>query len=231
MIRLEQAEKQYKNFHLDCSMEVQEGMVTGLIGPNGAGKSTTFRLLTGLAKPEAGRVEIFGKEISELTAEDRRKIGVVWSDAGFSGYLMGKDLIAVLKNMYPAFDEGWFQKKCEEFHLPMDKKLKDFSTGMKAKLKVLSTVANGDARLLILDEPTAALDPLMETKVLKMFLKIAREKTAIIVSHRIGICKEVDKIIVMKEGKIAEIGNHEKLLAEKGEYYRLYTMQQKWYEE
>ena len=70
-----------------------------------------------------------------------------------------------------------------------------------------------------------------ETKVLKMFLKIAREKTAIIVSHRIGICKEVDKIIVMKEGKIAEIGNHEKLLAEKGEYYRLYTMQQKWYEE
>ena len=151
MIRLEQAEKQYKNFHLDCSMEVQEGMVTGLIGPNGAGKSTTFRLLTGLAKPEAGRVEIFGKEISELTAEDRRKIGVVWSDAGFSGYLMGKDLIAVLKNMYPAFDEGWFQKKCEEFHLPMDKKLKDFSTGMKAKLKVLSAVANGDARLLILD--------------------------------------------------------------------------------
>ena len=95
MIRLEQAEKQYKNFHLDCSVEVQEGMVTGLIGPNGAGKSTTFRLLTGLAKPEAGRVEIFGKEISEFTAEDRRKIGVVWSDAGFSGYLMGKDLIAV----------------------------------------------------------------------------------------------------------------------------------------
>ena len=62
MIRLEQAEKQYKNFHLDCSVEVQEGMVTGLIGPNGAGKSTTFRLLTGLAKPEAGRVQIFGKE-------------------------------------------------------------------------------------------------------------------------------------------------------------------------
>ena len=89
MIRLEQAEKQYKNFHLDCSVEVQEGMVTGLIGPNGAGKSTTFRLLTGLAKPEAGRVEIFGKEISELTAEDRRKIGVVWSDAGFSGYVSG----------------------------------------------------------------------------------------------------------------------------------------------
>lgn len=69
MIRLEQAEKQYKNFHLDCSVEVQEGMVTGLIGPNGAGKSTTFRLLTGLARPDAGRITIFGKEISGITAE------------------------------------------------------------------------------------------------------------------------------------------------------------------
>ena len=77
MIRLEQAEKQYKNFHLDCSMEVQEGMVTGLIGPNGAGKSTTFRLLTGLARPEAGRVTIYGKEISELTTEDCGRLA--WS--------------------------------------------------------------------------------------------------------------------------------------------------------
>ena len=185
MIRLEQAEKQYKNFHLDCSMEVQEGMVTGLIGPNGAGKSTTFRLLTGLAKPEAGRVEIFGKEISELMAEDRRKIGVVWSDAGFSGYLMGKDLIAVLKNMYPAFDEGWFQKKCEEFHLPMDKKLKDFSTGMKAKLKVLSAVANGDARLLILDEPTAALTRNESEKLYTLVDKLKENGVSIIfISHR-----------------------------------------------
>lgn len=205
MIRLEQAEKQYKNFHLDCSMEVQEGMVTGLIGPNGAGKSTTFRLLTGLAKPEAGRVEIFGKEISELTAEDRRKIGVVWSDAGFSGYLMGKDLIAVLKNMYPAFDEGWFQKKCEEFHLPMDKKLKDFSTGMKAKLKVLSAVANGDARLLILDEPTAGMDVMVREQILDLLREFMMpgDRSILISSHISsdleGFC---DDVYLMNQGKI-----------------------------
>ena len=81
---------------------------------------------------------------------------------------MGKDLIAILKNMYPAFDEGWFQKKCEEFHLPMDKKLKDFSTGMKAKLKVLSAVANGDARLLILDDPTAGMDVMVREQILDL---------------------------------------------------------------
>lgn len=205
MIRLEQAEKQYKNFHLDCSVEVQEGMVTGLIGPNGAGKSTTFRLLTGLAKPEAGRVEIFGKEISELTAEDRRKIGVVWSDAGFSGYLMAKDLIAVLKNMYPAFDEGWFQKKCEEFHLPMDKKLKDFSTGMKAKLKVLSAVANRDARLLILDEPTAGMDVMVREQILDLLREFMMpgDRSILISSHISsdleGFC---DDVYLMNQGKI-----------------------------
>lgn len=205
MIRLEQAEKQYKNFHLDCSMEVQEGMVTGLIGPNGAGKSTTFRLLTGLAKPEAGRVQIFGKEISELTAEDRRKIGVVWSDAGFSGYLMGKDLIAVLKNMYPAFDENWFRKKCEEFHLPMDKKLKDFSTGMKAKLKVLSAVANGDARLLILDEPTAGMDVMVREQILDLLREFMMpgDRSILISSHISsdleGFC---DDVYLMNQGKI-----------------------------
>ena len=112
--------------------------------------------------------------------------------------------------------DGYYDKMKALLEYTAEEKFMDFS--------VLDLV-------VFLDEPTAALDPLMETKVLKMFLKIAREKTAIIVSHRIGICKEVDKIIVMKEGKIAEIGNHEELLAEKGEYYRLYTMQQKWYEE
>lgn len=205
MIRLEQAEKQYKNFHLDCSMEVQEGMVTGLIGPNGAGKSTTFRLLTGLARPDAGRVEIFGKEISELTTEDRRKIGVVWADAGFSGYLMGKDLVPMLKSMYPAFDEDWFRKKCERFHLPMDKKLKDFSTGMKAKLKVLSVIANEDTRLLILDEPTAGMDVMVREQILDLLREFMMpgDRSILISSHISsdleGFC---DDIYLMDQGHI-----------------------------
>lgn len=88
-----------------------------------------------------------------------------------------------------------------------------------------------ESSIIVLDEPTAALDPIMETTILKMFLQIAKEKTAIIVSHRIGICREVDKIIVMKKGKVVEIGNHDELLAKKGEYYQLYKMQQKWYVE
>ena len=205
MIRLKQAEKQYKNFHLNCSLELPEGMVTGLIGANGAGKSTTFRLLTGLAKPDSGRVEIFGKEVSKITAEDRKKVGVVWSDSGFSGYLMGKDLIPVFRNMYPAFDEDWFRKKCEEFHLPMDKKLKEFSTGMKAKLKVVSVIANTEARLLLLDEPTAGMDVMVREQILDLLREfmIPGDRSILISSHISsdleGFC---DDIYLMDQGKI-----------------------------
>lgn len=219
MIKLEHVEKQYKNFHLDCSMEVQEGMVTGLIGPNGAGKSTTFRLLTGLARPDAGQIRMFGKELSQLTVNDRRKIGVVWSDSGFSGYLMGKDLIPMLKSMYPAFEEDWFRKKCEEFHLPMDKKLKDFSTGMKAKLKVLSAIANEDARLLMLDEPTAGMDVMVREQILDLLREfmIPGDRSILISSHISsdleGFC---DDIYLMNQGKIVLHEDTDTLLEQYG---------------
>ena len=106
---------------------------------------------------------------------------------------------------------------------------RDLSTGQWQKLAIARGILK-ESSVIFLDEPTAALDPLMETSILKMFLQIAQGKTAIIVSHRIGICKNVDKIIVMKDGEIAEIGKHQELLDKRGEYYRLYTMQQKWYQ-
>ncbi len=83
--------------------------------------------------------------------------------------------------------------------------------------------------ILLLDEPTAALDPVAETEILNLFLELSRGKTAVIVSHRIGICRKVDRIIVMKDGQVAEMGNHETLLGMRGEYYRLYMAQRKWY--
>lgn len=107
---------------------------------------------------------------------------------------------------------------------------RELSIGQWQKLAIARGIFK-ESSIIVLDEPTAALDPVMETNILKLFLQISNKKTAIIVSHRIGICREVDKIIVMKNGKLVEIGTHNELLQKKGEYYQLYKMQQKWYVE
>jgi len=80
-----------------------------------------------------------------------------------------------------------------------------------------------------LDEPTAAIDPLEETAIYKKFAKLAMEKTAIIVTHRLGSAKLADRIIVMKDGEIVQIGTHSELINTKGEYQKLYSAQEQWY--
>lgn len=150
MLKLEHVKKQYKDFHLDCSLTVKPGMITGLIGANGAGKSTTFKAVLGLIRTESGSVELFGKRPEEITPEDKERLGVVLADSGFSGYLSIRDLIPVLKAMYHQFDQTYFEEQCRRFELPMTKKIKGFSTGMKRKLQVLAAISH-HADLLILD--------------------------------------------------------------------------------
>ena len=167
LIKLNNIEKKYPQFQLNCSLEVPRGCVTGLIGTNGAGKSTTFKTILGLVYPDSGQLELFQKPINQLTVRDREKIGVVLPDSGFSGYLYVKDIIPVLSHLYKDFQKEYFLKKCGQFGLPLNKKIKDFSTGMKAKLKVLTAMSH-KAELLILDEPTSGLDVLARAEILDM---------------------------------------------------------------
>lgn len=204
MLRLNKVRKEYKGFQLDCTLEVQEGCVTGLIGKNGAGKSTTFKAILGLLKMDGGSIEILGKPLHEIGNQDKEDMGVVMSDAGFSGYLMIQDLIPVLKNMYRNFQEEEFRRKCKKFQLPMDKKIKEFSTGMKRKLQVLAALSH-EARLLLLDEPTAGLDIIARDELLDMLRTyMEKEGRAILVSSHIssdleGLC---DDIYMIDDGKI-----------------------------
>ena len=204
MLRLNKVRKEYKGFQLDCTLEVQEGRVTGLIGKNGAGKSTTFKAILGLVKTDGGAIEIFGKPFHEIGNQDKEDIGVVMSDAGFSGYLTVQDLIPMLKNLYRNFQEEEFCRKCKEFRLPMNKKIKEFSTGMKRKLQVLAALTH-DARLLILDESTAGLDVVARDELLDMLRTyMEQEGRAILVSSHIssdleGLC---DDIYMIDDGKI-----------------------------
>ncbi|MBP5281434.1 MAG: ABC transporter ATP-binding protein [Lachnospiraceae bacterium] len=205
MIKLENLQKSYKDFDLDVSLEVPAGTVTGLIGKNGAGKSTTIKAILGLIKPNGGTLEVLGKTPRDFTSRDKENLGVALSDSGFSMQFTVEDVIHILKNLYHEFDEKAFREQCKEQGLPFDKLLKDFSTGMKAKLRVLVAISH-NAKLLVLDEPTAGLDVLARNDILDMlraYLAQDSERSILISSHISsdleGLC---DNIYMIDKGRI-----------------------------
>ena len=204
LIKLTNVQKKYKDFNLNCSLEVEEGTITGFIGANGAGKSTTFKAILGLINPTGGSIEILGKDSKSLTVADKQEIGVVMAESYFSNWFTIKDVIAVLKAAYPKFDEKRFIEKCNQYKLSMNKKLKEFSTGMKAKLKVLSAMSY-EARLLILDEPTSGLDSITRSEILdeiRDYMNV--EGRAVIISSHISTDLEnlCDDLYFINNGQV-----------------------------
>lgn len=204
MLRLENVIKNYKKFTLNCSMEVKSGSVTGLIGANGAGKSTTFKAILGLIHADGGEITVFGKNINQMDEADKANMGVALADSGFSRFLTIKDLLPVLGSFYDKFDEKEFIIKCERFGLPINKKIKEFSTGMKRKLHVLVAISH-DAKLLILDEPTAGMDVIARDEILGLLREYMEvEGRSILISSHIssdleGFC---DDIYMIDKGNI-----------------------------
>lgn len=218
MIKLTNVKKQYKQFCLDCSMEVQTGQITGLIGRNGAGKSTLFKAALGLLEIDGGKVEVLGKDIGTITAKDREQIGVVFADSGFSGYLCINDVIAMLSAWYTTFSAERFKESCQKMELPLNKKIKEFSTGMKRKLQILAAISH-NAKLLILDEPTAGLDVVARNELLEM-LRVYMEdgQKSIVISSHIssdleGLC---DEVYMIEAGKMILHEDTDVLLDEYG---------------
>lgn len=205
MLSINHLRKNYETFSLDCSLELPQGRITGLIGQNGAGKSTTFKAILGLITPDGGEIRIFGKPLEDFTVKDKQQLGVVLSDSGFSGYLTVNDILPVLGSMYKSFDRTFFLQQLEKFQLPRNKKIKEFSTGMKAKLKILAAVSH-DARLLILDEPTAGLDVIARDELLEIlreFMEQKEERSILISSHISDDLETLcDDLYMIHDGKI-----------------------------
>ena len=172
-----------------------------------------------------------GKSPSELTARDRQKMGVALTNSGFSGYLRVKDIIPVLRTMYPEFDERKFRNMCGRFGIPENKLIKDFSTGMKAKLKVIAAVSH-NAEFLLLDEPTSGLDVVARRDVLDLlreYMEENEERSILISSHIStdleGLCDDIYMIhegqIVLHEDTDVLLNNYALIKADQEQFARL----------
>lgn len=205
MIVMENAVVTYPSFELNCSLQVNEGTITGIVGENGAGKTTLFKALLGLVPITSGSAKINGQDITALSLADRESIGAVLAESFFNDIYTIKDVNRLLKSFYRKFDENYFLRKCADFHLPKDQRLKEFSTGMMAKLKTLTALSHG-AQLLILDEPTSGLDVSARYEILDMLQDylVDHPQCSILISSHISsdLEKLCDDIYYLKAGKV-----------------------------
>ncbi len=202
-LRVSGLTKTYKDFVLDhVSFTVPNGSIVGLIGENGAGKSTTINAALGLIQKEDGTVTILEKE--ELDEDVKEQIGVVFDGSNYPEILSPRKLNRVMKNIYRTWDEqAWF-RLLEQFSLPPDKQIKQFSKGMKMKLAI-SAAFSHHSRLLILDEATSGLDPVVRDDILDMLLDFVQDEGhSILVSSHItsDLEKIADYIVFIHEGKV-----------------------------
>ena len=205
MLEIKGVKKSYGEFQLDCSLNIEKGRITGLVGENGAGKSTLFKAVLGLISYDAGEIKILGKTQEELSEKEKEELGVVLAEAGFTGYLKGKDVEAVLARLYPKFEAEKFHQMCEEYQIPLNKFIKEYSTGMKAKLNLIIALTH-QAEFLMLDEPTSGLDVGAREGMLDILREYMEEKPerSILISSHISSDLEhlCDDIYVIHKGKI-----------------------------
>lgn len=207
ILEVEQLNKQYRDsaFALtDVSFSVPYGSIVGFIGENGAGKSTTMGSILGTLRKDTGSIQIFGEEMDSDNKNMKENIGVVFDDIHLSGGLTVNKLGKVFQNIYQQWDQKTFEAYTTLFSLPKNQKISGFSRGMSMKISVAVALSH-DAKLLILDEATAGLDPAGRDElldVLKEFVK-GGNRSILLSSHITSdIEKIADSLIFIKGGKI-----------------------------
>ena len=185
--------KSYQDFALDnVSFAVPKGSIMGFIGENGAGKSTTIKAMLNHIHRDAGTVEILGMDLDGHEKEIKERIGVVFDECCFHDNLTPADISKILGNIYQNWDGKLYQKYLVQFGLDEKKKIKEFSRGMKMKLGIAAALAHRPD-VLILDEATSGLDPIVREEILDIFLDfIQDENHAILISSH--ITSDLDKI-------------------------------------
>jgi ABC-2 type transport system ATP-binding protein len=197
--------KHYKNFTLrDVSFDLPCGSILGLIGDNGAGKTTTIKAILNLIRRDAGEITVLGMD--NITGERRIKeqIGVAFDEFCWSDTLRAGDVGRVLSRIYPTWDQAMFSRLIQRCGLAPGQLLKEYSRGMKMKLSLAAALAH-HPRLLLLDEATGGLDPVVRSEMLDSFLEfIQDERRAVLISSHItsDLEKICDYICYIHAGRV-----------------------------
>ena len=218
---LKNVNKKYEksNFAIkDISFSVPEGSIVGFIGENGAGKSTTMNCILNVIRRDSGTIEIFGREMTDEDIDIRENIGVVYDSNNFPEYLTAKQLANILGRIYSKWDDFCFEQFLRRFGLPESQKIKTYSRGMSMKLAVAVALSH-DSKLLILDEATSGLDPIMRDEILDVLLEfVKQENHSILLSSHItsDLEKIADYIVFIHNGEIILNKTKDELIYEYG---------------
>ncbi len=228
----------------DISFTLRPGETVALVGENGAGKSTIVKLLARLYDPTAGEILVDGESLKNFNLDQwRQNIGVIFQDFGHYSFTLGenitleeleipKDLPRLERALAKADISELVKELPEGYQTYLGKQFggTELSGGQWQKLALARAFAREDnAQLLILDEPTAALDPKSESQIFNRFAELSQNKTTLLITHRLASVKMADRIFVLKNGKLIESGDHETLRAKNGEYAKLWELQAKHY--
>ena len=186
---------------------VETGQVIGFLGPNGAGKSTTIRLLLGLARPTAGRAEVFGVPAQDVLRA-HRLLAHVPADVALWPQLTGAEVLELLGRTGPGVDAAYRAELVERFGLDLTKAARAYSSGNRQKVALVAAFATR-APLLVLDEPTSGLDPLMENEF-RAAVREARDRgqTVLLSSHQLAEVEAVcDRVAVLRAGRLVEVAD------------------------
>ena len=227
----------------DVSFTIHKGERVVIVGENGSGKTTLSKIISGVYEPKSGEILYDGNDIKTFERDSfYRRFSVISQDFVKYQFTMRENIGMSTPNQIHN-DEKLMQSAKSANVEPIIRRIGGLDTQLGREFNgvelsggewqkvAIARGLNKDADIIILDEPTSALDPLVEYDILKKFIDLTEGKTSVIISHRVGLCRFADRIIVMQDGRVVGNGSHEELLRNNAEYTRIWNEQAKWYAE
>jgi len=213
-IEIHNLEKNYKNFSLTVdNLYVPEGYITGFIGPNGSGKTTTIKALLGMIKPNCGEIKILNADINKDT-KTKENIAYVGDESGLLEESKLSTLHKIISKFYPKWDEELYKKYINKFQIDESKNYKDLSKGQKKQFELIMALSH-HPKLLIMDEPTSSLDPIIRNEFLELMQEhMEMDNMTVFYSTHIttDLDKSADYIVMIYNGKILLKGEKDEIL-------------------